>query len=667
MPNPTRALGRLATAVLSALLVLPVVAGPTAAASTSYSANCSVNLRASTTTDAAVLDTIAAGTIVIASGTVSGGDWAASDCGGTSASGSSWYVITAVNGSTASNLYGVATVYAATGLFSAVTAPSSSSLEGVDVSHWQGTIDYAKVFASGRRFVIAKATEGIGYVDPSWTTNRTAAPAAGVRVGGYHYARPDLNGTISGATGEADWFVSQLDLQPGMLIPALDLEVSGGLSVANLTAWVKAWLGEVTLKAGVAPMIYVSPSFWRTYLGDSAWFAQNGYKVLWIAHWTSASQPTVPASNWGGRSWTFWQYRDDGTVPGISGAVDHDRYNGTDLTRVTYGATFRLGLGSPSDGSESAAAATTTTTKQGSTASVSVSIDRTFFTLPVSVSVSGLPSSITASLKPSSTSGSSATLSLATTHATATGSYGFTVSGTANGVTRTVGGSLAVTDGNPPSVVGPRSRLATGTMGVTVPVLTSWSASDPSGIGFYRLDHELGVPHWVVVSLANPTSRALNEGVAVGSTFRYTVRATDKAGNASAWTFGPSLEVLRSQQTSTSIAYSSAWKTGTAATASGGSVRYTTTAGASATYTFSGRSIAWVADRGPTRGSARIYVDGIYTGLVSLHASSYQWRQIVYEASWSTSGTHTIKIVAVGTAGHPRVDVDAFLRMVDVA
>jgi lysozyme len=63
-------------------------------------------------------------------------------------------------------------------------------------------------------------------------------------------------------------------------------------------------------------------------------FATCGHKTLWIAHWTSGSAPTVPADNWGGNGWTFWQYTSSGTVPGISGNVDLDRYRFDDLAKV---------------------------------------------------------------------------------------------------------------------------------------------------------------------------------------------------------------------------------------------------------------------------------------------------------------------------------------------
>jgi hypothetical protein len=83
-------------------------------------------------------------------------------------------------------------------------------------------------------------------------------------------------------------------------------------------------------------MIYTSPNFWKNSLGNTTMFADQGYGVLWVAHWFVTS-PTVPASNWGGHGWTFWQYDDCGSVPGIAGCVDLDRYNGTDLSPVAFG------------------------------------------------------------------------------------------------------------------------------------------------------------------------------------------------------------------------------------------------------------------------------------------------------------------------------------------
>jgi GH25 family lysozyme M1 (1,4-beta-N-acetylmuramidase) len=69
-------------------------------------------------------------------------------------------------------------------------------------------------------------------------------------------------------------------------------------------------------------------------MADSTWVAMNGFNILWIAHWTPATAPIVPGLNWGGRGWTFWQYTSDGVVPGITGRVDLNRYNGTNFTSV---------------------------------------------------------------------------------------------------------------------------------------------------------------------------------------------------------------------------------------------------------------------------------------------------------------------------------------------
>jgi GH25 family lysozyme M1 (1,4-beta-N-acetylmuramidase) len=98
-----------------------------------------------------------------------------------------------------------------------------------------------------------------------------------------------------------------------------------------MQTWVSTWLQIVSSATGVKPMIYTSPNFWTNSMGNTQMFAQGGYTVLWVAHWTSASQPTVPANNWGGHGWTFWQYTSSGTVNGISGSVDLDRYNGLTL------------------------------------------------------------------------------------------------------------------------------------------------------------------------------------------------------------------------------------------------------------------------------------------------------------------------------------------------
>lgn len=260
-------------------------------------------------------------------GTVTGEDWSTT-CTGIATTGSAWHRITAIDGTSVWQLYGRTVLYAPKGRF-VNTAPF---VEGIDVSHWQGTIDWALVAGAGKRFAFLKASDSVDYVDPTYATNRSKAKANGLHVGAYHFARPDA--TPGDAEAEADHFVDTAGPAPGELLPVLDLERTGGLSTAALQVWVRAFLGRVYDRTGIRAMIYTSPSFWASYMGNTAWFAANGYRILWIAHWTTAASPRVPADNWNGQGWTFWQYTSDGRVPGISGRVDLDRYRFTDFTPV---------------------------------------------------------------------------------------------------------------------------------------------------------------------------------------------------------------------------------------------------------------------------------------------------------------------------------------------
>ncbi len=319
---------------LFALALLPL-APPVAAADSDYVANCSTRLRASPSTSASAttLVTMPTGTIVTVAATVTGESWSTTCV--TAVAGSTWYAITAVNGTSVTTLYGVGVAYAASGLFRPSTSPPpvpATYLEGIDVSRYQGTIDWAAVASAGKRYAIMRATLGEAYLDPMYAANHAGARAAGLQVTAYHFATPSAS--PGDAALEADWFVQNAALLPGDLVPALDLEQTGGLPASALQAWVATWLDQVTARLGVRPMIYTSPNFWKNSMGDTTMFADLGYSVLWIAHWATSS-PTVPANNWGGRGWTFWQYSNCGSVAGISGCVDLDRYNGTDLAGLT--------------------------------------------------------------------------------------------------------------------------------------------------------------------------------------------------------------------------------------------------------------------------------------------------------------------------------------------
>ena len=206
---------------------------------------------------------------------------------------------------------------------------SPTYIDGVDVSYHQGAIDWSKVAASGKRFAFVRATAGTLTSDTAYPANRSGARAAGLAVGSYHFANPDTAPNDAG--NEASWFLRNATISSGDLIPVLDFETRNGLDAASLTTWAQTWLSQVSAATGVRPIIYTTPNFWSTSMADTDWFARNGYSVLWIANWTTANQPKVPAGDWAGSGWSFWQHSSTGSVPGINGAVDLDRFNGSSL------------------------------------------------------------------------------------------------------------------------------------------------------------------------------------------------------------------------------------------------------------------------------------------------------------------------------------------------
>ncbi len=238
----------------------------------------------------------------------------------------------------------IATLVVIAGSFgTAHGARAAEPVEGIDVSHWQCEvddpacqIDWSQVAAAGKAFAFVKASQDIDYVDPTYGLNRARATAAGLMVGAYHFADPDPNPALAVANGraQADHFLATADIASGDLPPVLDLERANGLTPPQLEAWSRAFLERIHEQTGVRGAIYTSPNFWKNWVGDSTWFATNGYRVLWVAHWTTNPSPTVPASDWAGFGWTFWQYTSNGSVPGIVGRVDLNRFAGADPESV---------------------------------------------------------------------------------------------------------------------------------------------------------------------------------------------------------------------------------------------------------------------------------------------------------------------------------------------
>jgi lysozyme len=195
-----------------------------------------------------------------------------------------------------------------------------STVEGVDVSEFQGSIDWNAVHGSGRDFAITRVSDGTGHSDPTFAANWAGIKAAGMVRGVYQFFRASED-----PTAQANLLVSAIgSLGPDDLAPVADVEVSDGVSGATLVANLATWVSVIKAKTGRTPIIYTAPGFWDP-LPSTGQFAGE---VLWVANW-QVSCPDTPTP-WTG--WTFWQY-DDGTttpnVPGISGGVDKDRFNGS--------------------------------------------------------------------------------------------------------------------------------------------------------------------------------------------------------------------------------------------------------------------------------------------------------------------------------------------------
>jgi GH25 family lysozyme M1 (1,4-beta-N-acetylmuramidase) len=225
-------------------------------------------------------------------------------------------------------------------------AQAGTKAMGIDVSRFQGTIDWPSVAGSGIGFAYVQASRGSGAdctvkpaqcgPDPFFANNRLAAESAGVRVGAYHRAFASGATTADAradALAEANIFIAAVgSLQRGELIPVLDAETPfTGMTSTSLRTWIRVFVKRVSKKLGRKPMIYTNASSWSA-TGNTAEFAKARYP-LWVAEW-GVSRPSVPANNWAGRGYSVWQYTSSGSVSGISGRVDMDRL-GKRLGKIT--------------------------------------------------------------------------------------------------------------------------------------------------------------------------------------------------------------------------------------------------------------------------------------------------------------------------------------------
>ncbi|NDW11299.1 glycoside hydrolase family 25 protein [Bacteroides sp. 214] len=199
-----------------------------------------------------------------------------------------------------------------------VCIPSGYPVHGLDLSHYQGTINWLELVAFQDQkfplnFVIMKATEGGDHCDTTFVRNFEAAKDYGFIRGVYHFFSPRTD-----ALKQAEFFIETVKLKEGDLPPVLDIELAGKNSVEELQHKAKLWLDRVEQHYGVKPIIYASYKFKMKYLNDAIFDAYP----YWIAHYY------VDSVRYKGK-WDFWQHTDAGNLPGIKDRVDLNVFNGS--------------------------------------------------------------------------------------------------------------------------------------------------------------------------------------------------------------------------------------------------------------------------------------------------------------------------------------------------
>ncbi|KAF5391032.1 hypothetical protein D9757_004057 [Collybiopsis confluens] len=220
--------------------------------------------------------------------------------------------------------------------------------QGIDVSHFQGTINWPAVAANGIKFVFVKATESTDFLDPDFSANYEGATNAGLIRGGYHFAQAFLiqHPDATSGAAQADYFLAHGGgwSADGITLPGmLDIEYNPdgaecyGLSASAMVSWIEDFSNTYHAATSRFPsqysqfpqIIYSTTDWWTTCTGNSAAFANNN--PLFIARYASTIG-TLPA---GWPVATFWQYADSGPNPG-----DQDVFNGdaAGLSRIALGS-----------------------------------------------------------------------------------------------------------------------------------------------------------------------------------------------------------------------------------------------------------------------------------------------------------------------------------------
>jgi lysozyme len=196
--------------------------------------------------------------------------------------------------------------------------PSGYDVHGIDVSRYQGKINWGKLSHTRLNghpisFVFIKSTEGANLRDSHFEKNWKEASKAGLKKGAYHYFKAQTD-----PKEQAKYFIRNTPLEKGDLAPVLDFEEDGNLSESELRSRLIIWLEIVEKHYKVKPILYCNAHFYRKYVHEKL----EGYPI-WVAHYKTR-KPRVHDD-----SWHFWQYTERGNIAGVNGPVDLNVFNGT--------------------------------------------------------------------------------------------------------------------------------------------------------------------------------------------------------------------------------------------------------------------------------------------------------------------------------------------------
>ncbi len=204
--------------------------------------------------------------------------------------------------------------------FSRGESPKPFEVHGVDVSRWQGRIDWAKLRRQGANFAFIKATDGGDHLDPMFRRNWKSAAEAGVPRGAYHFFYWCRN-----AESQAKWFIRNVPREAGALPPVIDVEWNGQsrcrrkLSRERVLEKMTVFMDMLERHYGQRPIIYTAPDFYRDNLRGA--FPNHPFWLRAVADHPSDVYP--------GREWAFWQYSGTGLSKGVAGRIDLNVFNGT--------------------------------------------------------------------------------------------------------------------------------------------------------------------------------------------------------------------------------------------------------------------------------------------------------------------------------------------------